>query len=118
MRPTAGLIVPSPCSRIEVAARWTWVYRSSVIESPRARAWIAALRLDARAKHLERAAIFERLVDLGAAFLGRLGDAAEHEHLAAEHARQLARVDRTAAAQHFDRLADLERVADRAADRC
>ena len=82
-----------------------------------AHARVAALRRDDLAEHLERAAVGEHLLDLRAA-LGRvLRDAAEHEHLGAEHVGQLAGVDRAAAAQHLDRLADLERVADRAADR-
>ena len=62
-------------------------------------------------------AVGEHPLDPRAALVGHLRDAAEHEHLGAEHVRQLARVGRAAAAQDLDRLADLERVADRAADR-
>ena len=73
---------------------------------------IAALGRDHPAEHLERRAVVEGAADARGGRDGIGLDAAEHQHLGAEHHGQLAGVGRAAAAQALDRLGDLQRVAD------
>ena len=77
----------------------------------------AALQRHAAAEALERRAVVERARDAAAPFVGVLGRAAEHQHLAAERQRQLDEVGLAVPLQHRQRLVHLDGVADPAAER-